>query len=231
MGFERQMPRLGEILVAVGDCTPQHVAQALENQLVYDGRIGTNLLELGAVTEEQLAGALAMQQGVPATFGDVAVEAAALAVLDAERAQRWQAVPYRLHRRRLDVLLADARDPRRLDEMSFALGKDVRPVLVSEWRLWQLLHTHYAVPFPPRRARGSTVGRVEDEGLTPIQDLLAELQSEASVRAARDAQAAAAGPLVADRAFVSDAQWMAEQQDDATRQYWPELVAAGRTRR
>jgi hypothetical protein len=224
------MPRLGEILVAVGDCTPQRVAQALDNQLVYDGRLGTNLLELGAVTEEQLAGALAMQQGVPATFGDVAVEAAALAILDAERAQRWQAVPYRLHRRRLDVLLADARDPRRLDEMSFALGKDVRPVLVSEWRLWQLLHRHYAVPYPPRRARGSTASRVEDEGLTPIQELLAELQSQASSRGARQEQPPAPASLLADRSFVSDREWMAEQQDEATRQYWPELVAAGRVR-
>ncbi len=53
--------KLGEILVEKGFCSKDDVEKALEIQSSYGGRIGTILLNMGAITEEQLLKALSEQ--------------------------------------------------------------------------------------------------------------------------------------------------------------------------
>ena len=57
--------RLGELLEQRGQITRDQLLRALRNQKVVGGRLGTCLLEIEAVTEEQLCSALAQQQGAP----------------------------------------------------------------------------------------------------------------------------------------------------------------------
>lgn len=45
--------RLGEYLVKEGIITRQQLNQAFERQVVYGGRIGTNLIELSFISEEE----------------------------------------------------------------------------------------------------------------------------------------------------------------------------------
>jgi CO/xanthine dehydrogenase FAD-binding subunit len=52
------MPRLGELLVAAGLLAVEQVEQALRAQVLWGGRLGTNLIELGFVDVEALTGAL-----------------------------------------------------------------------------------------------------------------------------------------------------------------------------
>ena len=144
------MARLGELLVARGACTAEQVAEALENQVIYGGRIGTNLVELGAVDEEALAQALGVQQGCPALWGDIGADPRALALVKADLAERLGLVPLRLEGRRLAVLAADPRDLSRIDELAFATGKDLRVVVVAESRLDELLRRHYGLHRPER---------------------------------------------------------------------------------
>lgn len=144
------MARLGELLVARGACTAEQVAEALENQVIYGGRIGTNLVELGAVGEEALAQALGQQHGCPALWGAIGADPRALALVKADLAERLGLVPLRLEGRRLAVLAADPRDLSRIDELAFATGKDLRVVVVAESRLDELLRRHYGLHRPER---------------------------------------------------------------------------------
>jgi len=146
--------RLGELLVARGACSRELVRQALENQVIFGARLGTNLLEIGSIQEEALAQALAQQTGRPALWGEIALDPQALRLLTSERADRLEAVPLRLEGRHLSVLMADPSDLRKVDELAFATGKDVRPVIVPEARLWALLRRHYRVD---RHLRGVEV--------------------------------------------------------------------------
>ena len=67
-------PKLGDLLVRDGACSADAVRDALKNQVIFGGRLGTNLLEVGAVTEEALARALGRQHAIPALSGDLALD-------------------------------------------------------------------------------------------------------------------------------------------------------------
>ncbi|MEO7730494.1 MAG: hypothetical protein ABIY55_05940, partial [Kofleriaceae bacterium] len=63
------MPRLGELLVAAGLLTVEQVEQAVRAQVMWGGRLGTNLVELGYIDLDKLATALSRQHGIPAALG------------------------------------------------------------------------------------------------------------------------------------------------------------------
>ncbi len=48
------MSKLGEMLLKDGICTVDQLRAAVENQVILGGRIGTNLVELGSLSEETL---------------------------------------------------------------------------------------------------------------------------------------------------------------------------------
>jgi hypothetical protein len=62
------MARLGELLVAAGLVTADQVEQALRAQVVWGGRLGTNLVELGHLALDDLAKTLGRQQRIPAAL-------------------------------------------------------------------------------------------------------------------------------------------------------------------
>ncbi len=57
--------KLGEILVEKGYCSQEDIDKALQIQNSYGGKIGNILLNMGAITEEQLLTALATQFEIP----------------------------------------------------------------------------------------------------------------------------------------------------------------------
>ena len=149
-------PRLGDILVQDCSCTPDAVAEALQNQAVFGGRLGTNLLELGAIAEDVLAFALGKRTGAPALYGDLPADPKALRLLDRRLADRWDVIPYLLADRRLAVLARDPCDLQMLDEVAFATGKNVHAFVVPEARIWRMLQRAYGVD---REHRGLDMGR------------------------------------------------------------------------
>ncbi len=62
------MARLGELLVAAGLVTVEEVEQALRAQVMWGGRLGTNLVELGHLDLDDLARMLGRQHRIPAAL-------------------------------------------------------------------------------------------------------------------------------------------------------------------
>jgi hypothetical protein len=137
--------RLGELLVEKGECPRAAIEEALRAQAVFGGRLGTNLLEIGAITEERLAHALGEQHHLPALHGDLLPEPEALDLITSDDADRWEVVPLRAPGRRLVLLTLDPRNLTALDEVSFATGRSVHPFVVPEARLWRLLARSYGL--------------------------------------------------------------------------------------
>ena len=147
-------PRLGEILVRENACTEEALRNALKNQIIFGGRLGTNPLELQAVKEDALARALGRQHALPSLYGEMNLDPEATALLKPEIADRYDAIPYVLADRRLALLVVDPKDLAMLDEVAFVTGKLVQPIVVPEARIWALLRRTYGID---RHLRGIDV--------------------------------------------------------------------------
>jgi hypothetical protein len=180
------MSKLGQILVGMNACSAARLREALDAQVLLGGRLGTNLLDLDAVAEEALARALARQHGVRALHGDLRPQPEALALLRPAVADRAGVVPYQVAALRLTILCPDPRDVRTLDEIAFATGKIVEPIVVPEARLWSLLRAHYGAERPQRgldagaRWRSSAAApNVEESAAVRVPDLMDEADFQA----------------------------------------------------
>ena len=147
--------RLGELLEKRGQVTREQLLRALRNQKVLGGRLGTCLLEIEALTEEQLCSALATQHGVPcATPEDLrGIPDDVLAMLPAKVARRCHAIAFQASTTQVKVALLDARNLSLQDEISFVVGKRIRWHVASELRLTEALEKHYGEECPARLAK------------------------------------------------------------------------------
>ncbi|MGC3997338.1 MAG: general secretion pathway protein GspE [Anaeromyxobacter sp.] len=137
--------RVGQLLIEEGAITRDALGDALRNQVIFGGRLGTNLLELGGVQEEPLARALGRRHGVPYVAGSPGIDPVAVRLVRPEVADRYQMVPYALQGRQLAVLARDPSDLAALDGLSFASGKQVQPLVAAEARIWALLRQLYGI--------------------------------------------------------------------------------------
>jgi hypothetical protein len=147
--------RLGELLEKHGQLTREQLLRALRNQKVLGGRLGTSLLEIEAITEEQLCSALAEQFGVPcATPEDLrGIPDDVLELIPAKVARRCQAIAFHASATQVKVALADARNLAHQDEISFVVGKRIRWHVAPELRLIEALEKHYGEECPSRLAK------------------------------------------------------------------------------
>ena len=147
--------RLGELLEKRGEITREQLMRALRNQKVVGGRLGTCLLEIEALTEEQLCDALAEQLGVPfATPEDLrGLNEELLELLPSKVARRCQAVAFHSSSTQVKVALIDARNLALQDEISFVVGKRIRWYVAPELRMLEALEKHYGEECPTRFAK------------------------------------------------------------------------------
>jgi hypothetical protein len=152
------MPRdripLSEVLLQKGLLTERDLIRALRHQLVYGGRLGTNLVELGYVRLDDLSSLLAAQRGVPEA--DVAaLEEALPSVLervDPSFCARNKVIPFRFDGRGIHLAMSDP-DPDRVVALSEQLGRTVVPYVLPELRLLYFLERLYGVARPGRFLR------------------------------------------------------------------------------
>ncbi len=140
------MPILARILRDRGIVTEQQLQAAIHHQVLYGGRLGTNLFELGFITEERLTEALAKAHGVPAASVDPrAIEPEAVALISKATASRHKVFPYRMRGKTLFLLMVNPSDHAALAKVGYSLGYIVRPLVVPEFRMIQLLRDYYGV--------------------------------------------------------------------------------------
>ncbi|HZR10898.1 MAG TPA: hypothetical protein VFA79_20085 [Myxococcales bacterium] len=154
------MAKIGEVLIRAGHLTQDGLEEALDWQVLYGGRLGTNLLELKLVEEEQLARALGKQLGAEVAWGEVAVDPALVSAIPRHVADRHEIVPWKLEKRRLKVLCCEIK-VNELDQLSYKSGRTCVPVIAPEFRIFQLLRAHYQAT---RQMRALDFGVVPEEG-------------------------------------------------------------------
>ncbi|HYQ81224.1 MAG TPA: hypothetical protein VEP68_06975 [Anaeromyxobacteraceae bacterium] len=142
-----QRLKLGEIIVQSGMLTWEQLEEGLRAQMVYGGRLGTVLVELGLVTEDALAKVLSEQLRLPVASREQLddIPAHVLKLLTPQQAERLHAIPFHQEGRRLDVALVDP-SPDVMDEVQFTTSMTIRPHIAPEVYLTYMLEKHYGIP-------------------------------------------------------------------------------------
>jgi hypothetical protein len=160
--------KLGTLLLRNAAIGLSQLEAALRNQVLYGGRLGTNLVELGYIDLELLSTYLADLTGFPIATPTLldGVDARLLDQLGPDEAHRLRAVPLGYLGEGTDtvaVAMVDPTDAPALDQLAQHFGAQVTPYVVPELRALYYLERHFGLP---RRARFIRTARPGSEAET-----------------------------------------------------------------
>jgi hypothetical protein len=176
------MPRLGELLVAAGLVAPEQVEQALRAQVLWGGRLGTNLIELQSLELDPLSRVLGRQHHLPAALARHFEKAdpELQALLSPEIADRFSCLPLLRMGPDQHVVIAVLAPlvPGQLAIIADDLAVDVArlvPAVAAELRIRYQLERVYGIRRAARflRARGKSIRRFPAFPILPVQAELA----------------------------------------------------------
>ncbi len=130
--------KVGEALIKAGLITREQLTRALERQVMFGGRIGTNLIELRFLQEEELAKFLGRYFRAPAVQPEMlaSISEEVLNSLDRTLIEKYKILPFWKERKRLSAAMMNPADFRTVDELRFVTGYDIIPYLITEKRLF-----------------------------------------------------------------------------------------------
>jgi hypothetical protein len=145
---------LGAALLTEKKITKKQLEDALEAQVLFGGKLGTNLVELGFIEEEILASFLAKKMGVDYASNEL-LAGIAREVIDsvpADLARRYAVIPIDRRGLKLRLAMSDPTDIKEIAELSFKLGAIIEPMVSPEMRIYEALEKYYEVPMEIRYA-------------------------------------------------------------------------------
>ncbi len=139
--------RLGEILVERG-LLETALSEALAQQKLQPGlRLGVALVQLGVVSEDDVAEALAAQKGIPYVDPTrVQVDPSLVWKVSRHLAERRQIIPIGPSGDgKIVVAMADPEDREAIRELEFALNASVQPAVAAPGKLRRAIFRHYSM--------------------------------------------------------------------------------------
>lgn len=139
---------LGERLLQIGALTPQELETALTEQRAKKTRLGETLIELGFVDKETLLPILAEKLDVPfARLREGLIDPAAVKILPRGKAESLKAIALFRVRDELTVAMADPQNLLQIDELQRITNLRIRPALALGEVIEKLLPRAYEEDF------------------------------------------------------------------------------------
>src|SRR3990172_6348899 len=136
--------RLGDLLAADGLLTPEQLNKALAEQKGSTEKLGSILIKLGFINEEQLIGFLSRQYGVPSiTLSQLEIDTEVLKLVPATIAKKYEVLPVRRMGNSLALAMADPTNVFALDDISFMTNLQVLPLVASQTAIKKSIDRNY----------------------------------------------------------------------------------------
>jgi type IV pilus assembly protein PilB len=179
--------RLGDMLVKATLITKDQLQKALQQQESSGGRIGSNLVRLGFISEDDITSFLSRQYGVPSiNLSHFEIDPSVIKLIPSEIAQKHQVIPINRTGNVLTVAMADPSNIFAIDDIKFMTGFKVEPVVAAETSIKNAINKHY-----------DSSGMVEDIMKNfDDKDIEALKEGEDAVNVAELGQAAEDAPVV-----------------------------------
>jgi len=139
--------RLGELLITKNLLTQAQLEEALQAQVIFGGKIGTILIEMGLISEDALAEILAQLLSFPcAKPGQLQkIPEDVIKIISPEMAEKNKVVPVSVSGKKLTLAMEDPSNLKAIDDISFRTGYIILPILALEVRLVFALEKYYDV--------------------------------------------------------------------------------------
>jgi type IV pilus assembly protein PilB len=160
--------RLGDLLVKEKIITPDQLDKALKTQREAgpNSRLGSTLVHLGYVSDEEVTNFLSRQYGVPAiNLQYFEIDSSVVKLIPEETAKRYQILPLSRVGASLTIAMVDPTNVFAMDDIKFMTGFNIEPVVASESAIMDAI--------------GKAYGGSQQE--SNVDDLLASMGEEADV--------------------------------------------------
>ncbi len=136
--------RLGQLLITSNIITEDQLKEALGLQRKEGGRLGTNLVKLGHITEEKLVAFLSRQYNVPAiNLTDYKIDPSLLKLIPIDMARKYLIMPVARVGATITIAMVDPSNVFAIDDVKFRTGYNVEVVVSSESSILNDISTHY----------------------------------------------------------------------------------------
>src|SRR5690349_22032011 len=136
--------RLGDLLVKEKIITPEQLQQATKVQKETNCRLGSTLVNLGFVTDEEVTNFLSRQYGVPAiNLQYFEIDSSVVKLIPEETAKRYQILPLSRVGASLTIAMVDPTNVFAMDDIKFMTGFNIEPVVASESAIMDAIDKAY----------------------------------------------------------------------------------------
>jgi type IV pilus assembly protein PilB len=136
--------KLGQLLINNHLITEEQLEKALELQKKEAGRLGSNLIKLGFLTEDKLVAFLSQQYGVPAiSLSDYQIDTNLTKFIPVDVAQKYSILPVARVGATLTVAMVDPSNVFAIDDVKFMTGYNVDPVVATESAIREAITQYY----------------------------------------------------------------------------------------
>src|SRR5438270_3404060 len=160
--------RLGDLLVREKIISSKQLEKAIRVQRESgpNARLGSTLVSLGFVSDEEVTNFLSRQYGVPAiNLQYFEIDASVVKLIPVETAKRYQILPLSRVGASLTIAMVDPTNVFAMDDIKFMTGFNIEPVVASESAIMEAIDKAYGAS-------------VSEEN---VDDLLASMGDEADV--------------------------------------------------
>ncbi len=156
--------RLGEMLVEAGMIDNMQLQSALGHQKQWGGKLGDILLEMDFISEHVLADFFESHLNIPCLdLSDFEIPANVRGLLKDEVIKKYGAVPIGYENKVLTVAMSDPSDIRTIDELQFATGYRIKPILVFSLDVKRLIQRYFGEEVAPGHQYKSKVHEIAEK--------------------------------------------------------------------
>ena len=171
---------LGELLLREKILSVDQLKSALEFQKKNSLPVGTSLVQLGYLTEEDIAQALSRQLGYPyIDLDQFDVYAEVITLIPVDVAKKYMIMPIHRIRNFLTLAMVDPTDLEIIEDVRFRTGLSIQPVIASETGVVNAINKYYGTADAIRvkkiiediaLADDGRVNIIEDDNETDVLD-------------------------------------------------------------
>ncbi|MEF9426105.1 MAG: type IV-A pilus assembly ATPase PilB [Candidatus Mariimomonas ferrooxydans] len=184
--------KLGQLLIRENLIKEEQLQKGVELQRKEGGRLGSNLVKLGFLTEEQLVTFLSKQYGVPAiSLSSYKIESSITKFIPQEVAQKYQILPVAKVGATLTIAMVDPSNVFAIDDVKFMTGYNVEPVVAAETALRDAIVENYGETDSLQTVMDSMKKQDGD-----FMDLIQETEEEEEIDISELKQAVEDAPVV-----------------------------------